>query len=293
MELASIFEAFSYPFMLRALGAMVLLAVASGIVGFLISLRDLQFVTDGLIHAVFPGLVIGFALAGTTGILPGAFVAGIVAALLLTFMSKTGRVGQDAAVAVVLTSAFSLGVVIVSRQQNYVSQLEELLFGRLLTVSAEQLVQIAIVAAIAVALVAITWRAQVFRAFDEAGFIAAGHRLFQTDLVLNIAVALLVVAGVQAIGNLMVLALLIVPMAFARLISRRLYVLVPLAIVAPLLSAVLALWMSFDWSMNFNVSPSPGALLVITLLGFYALALAGYGLRKLPHSRSHRRRVLA
>ena len=293
MELASIFEAFSYPFMLRALGAMVLLAVASGIVGFLISLRDLQFVTDGLIHAVFPGLVIGFALAGTAGILPGAFVAGIVAALLLTFMSKTGRVGQDAAVAVVLTSAFSLGVVIVSRQQNYVSQLEELLFGRLLTVSAEQLIQIAVVAAIAVALVAITWRAQVFRAFDESGFIAAGHRVFQTDLVLNIAVALLVVAGVQAIGNLMVLALLIVPMAFARLISRRLYVLVPLAIAAPLLSAVLALWMSFDWSMNFNVSPSPGALLVITLLGFYALALASYGLRSLSHSRPHRKRVLA
>lgn len=293
MELASIFEAFSYPFMLRALGAMVLLAVASGIVGFLISLRDLQFVTDGLIHAVFPGLVIGFALAGTAGILPGAFVAGIVAALLLTFMSKTGRVGQDAAVAVVLTSAFSLGVVIVSRQQNYVSQLEELLFGRLLTVSAEQLIQIAVVAAIAVALVAITWRAQVFRAFDESGFIAAGHRVFQTDLVLNIAVALLVVAGVQAIGNLMVLALLIVPMAFARLISRRLYVLVPLAIAAPLLSAVLALWMSFDWSMNLNVSPSPGALLVITLLGFYALALASYGLRRLSHSRTHRKRVLA
>lgn len=292
MELASIFEAFSYPFMLRALGAMVLLAVASGIVGFLISLRDLQFVTDGLIHAVFPGLVIGFALAGTAGILPGAFVAGIVAALLLTFMSKTGRVGQDAAVAVVLTSAFSLGVVIVSRQQNYVSQLEELLFGRLLTVSAEQLIQIAVVAAIAVALVAITWRAQVFRAFDESGFIAAGHRVFQTDLVLNIAVALLVVAGVQAIGNLMVLALLIVPMAFARLISRRLYVLVPLAIAAPLLSAVLALWMSFDWSMNLNVSPSPGALLVITLLGFYALALASYGLRRLSHSRPHRKRVL-
>ena len=91
----------------------------------------------------------------------------------------------------------------------------------------------------------------------------------------------------------MVLALLIVPMAFARLISRRLYVLVPLAIAAPLLSAVLALWMSFDWSMNFNVSPSPGALLVITLLGFYALALASYGLRSLSHSRPHRKRVLA
>lgn len=280
MDSVTLLEAFSYPFMLRALAVMVVLAIASGVVGFVISLRDLEFVTDGLIHAVFPGLVIGFAFGGPAGVLPGAFLAGLIAALVLTFITRVGRVGQDAAVAVVLTSAFSLGVVIVSRQRNYVSQLEELFFGRLLTVGPEQLTQIGIVAALAVLLVLVTWRAQVFRAFDEQGFLAAGHRLFRTDLVLNVAVAMLVVAGVQAIGNLMVLALLIVPMAFARLITHRLSALIPLAIAAPLASAVFALWLSFDWSMTSNVSPSPGALLVLTLLGCYALALAWYAVRR-------------
>lgn len=274
-------DAFSYPFMARALLTMGILALASGVVGFFISLRDLEFVSDGLIHAIFPGLVIGYALGGVTGVLPGAFVAGLVAAFVLTLVSRTPMVGQDAAVAVVLTSAFSLGVVIVSRQENYVSQLEALLFGRLLTVTPEQLVQIGIVAALAVLLVTVTWRNQLFRAFDPDGFTAAGHRVFRTDLVLNIAVAMLVVAGVQAIGNLMVLALLIVPMAVARLVSRRLVVLIPLSVIAALLSAVTGLLLSFEASVSLGSTVAPGPLIVIVLLGLYALALVAYGVRRL------------
>lgn len=285
MDSWSIVDAFSYPFMARALGTMVVLAMASGFVGFFISLRNLEFVSDGLIHAVFPGLVIGFALGGTSGILPGAFVAGLITAVLLTVITRTKLVGQDAAVAVMLTSAFSLGIVLVSRQENYVSQLEQLLFGRLLTVTEPQLVQIAVVAAFAVVLVLITWRAQLFRAFDEAGFIAAGHAIFRTDLVLNVAVAMLVVAGVQAIGNLMVLALLIVPMAIARLVTRKLWLLIPLAVLAPLVSAVLGLWLSFVASMQYDLTPSPGALLVLVLLGLYLVALAWFGIRALANRR--------
>jgi len=264
---------------------MAILAVASGIVGFFISIRDLEFVTDGLIHAVFPGLVIGFAISGTAGILPGAFLAALLAALILTVITRTKAVSQDAAVAVVLTSAFSLGIVIVSRQQNYVSQLEELLFGRLLTVTSDQLIQISIVAVISIGLVTLTYRKQLFRAFDETGFVASAHSLFRTDLLLNIAVAMLVVAGVQAIGNLMVLALLIVPMAIARLVTRDVRILIPLAILAPFLSAVLGLWMSFEMSVNLDLAPSPSALLVLILLALYAVALAAYGLRRLIQRR--------
>jgi len=276
-----VLEALSYPFMQRALLTMALLSVASGVVGYFVSLRDLEFVTDGLIHAVFPGLVIGFALGGVAGVLPGAFVAGLAAALLLTVITRTRFVTQDAAIAVVLTSAFSLGVVIVSRQENYVSQLEELLFGRLLTVTSDQLVGIAVVAVIAMLLVVLTWRNQLFRAFDETGFVVAGHSVFRADLVLNVAVAMLVVAGVQAIGNLMVLALLIVPMAVARLITRRAGMLIPLAILAPLISSAVGLWLSFVASVNAGLTPSPSALVVLLLLACYCLALAVYGLRRL------------
>lgn len=282
----SIVDAFSYPFMERALITMVVLAMASGVVGFFISLRDLEFVSDGLIHAVFPGLVIGYALGGVAGVLPGAFIAGLIAAVVLTIITRTSAVGQDAAVAVVLTSAFSLGVAIVSKQENYVSQLEALFFGRLLTVTPEQLTQIAFVAALAVALVALTWRRQLFRSFDPIGFSAAGHSIFRTDLVLNVAVAMLVVAGVQAIGNLMVLSLLIVPMAISRLLSPQLRWLIPISITATVSSAVTGLWVSFDASVTLNSTVAPGPLIVLVLLTLYAFALIAFGVRRIARTRA-------
>lgn len=264
---------FSLPFMWRALLTIVILSLAAGMVGLFVSFRDLEFVSDGLVHAVFPGLVVGAALGGAAGVLPGALVAALVAAVLFTVLERRGGVDADSAIAVVLTGLFSLGVVLVSRQESYVSQLQELLFGRLLTVTQAQLWQIAIVALLAVTVVAVTGRAQLFRAFDRVGAEAAGINVLRTDMALSIAVALLVVAGVQALGVLMVIALTIVPMAVARLITRRFAWLVPLAILTPLVAGIAGLVLAFDWSVRLDSSVSPGAVVVLLLVALYAVAV--------------------
>lgn len=267
------FDAFQLPFMARALATIAVLAVAAGIVGLGISMRELEFISDGLVHAVFPGLVIGAMLGGSAGLLPGAVIAALIASVLFTLLGRRAGLGSDAVIAVVLTGLFSLGVVLVSRQEGYVSQLQELLFGRLLTVTAAQFWQILVVAAVAVLLMLVTLRAQIFRAFDPAGFEAAGFRPLATDLALTVSTALLVVAGVQALGVLMVIALLTVPMAVARLVSRRFALLVPIAIAVPLVVGVLGLWGSFRWSVGAGLSVSPGALIVLMLVAAYALAV--------------------
>lgn len=264
-------EVFALPFMGRALATVAVLAVAAGVVGLGISFRELEFVSDGLVHAVFPGLVIGAAFGGSSGVLPGALIAAMIAAVLFTLLERRG--GSDAAIAVVLTGLFSLGVVLVSRQEGYVSQLQELLFGRLLTVTQAQLWQIVAVAVLAIGIMLCTGRAQLFRAFDPAGFAAAGFRPLATDIALAMAVALLVVAGVQALGVLMVLALLTVPMATARLLAPRLGLLVPIAVLVPLAAGVLGLWLSFSWSVGGDARVSPGALVVLLLVAAYALAV--------------------
>lgn len=266
------FEVFALPFMWRALLTVAILALAAGVVGLFISFRELEFVSDGLVHAVFPGLVVGAALGGTAAVLPGAAIAAVLAAVLFTVIERRGGIGADAAIAVVLTGLFSLGVVLVSRQEGYVSQLQELLFGRLLTVTEAQLWQILVVAVAAILIVALTWRAQLFRAFDAAGAEAAGFRPLATDLALGIAVALLVVAGVQALGVLMVIALLTVPMAAARLLTRGFALLIPVAILLPLLAGVAGLWLSFEWSVGAGATVSPGAVVVLLLVGCYLVA---------------------
>lgn len=265
-------EVFALPFMWRALVTVVILAIAAGVVGLFISFRELEFVSDGLVHAVFPGLVIGSALGGTAGVLPGAVLAALVSAVLFTVLERRAGVGADAAIAVVLTGLFSLGIVLVSRQEGYVSQLQELLFGRILTVTGPQLWQIVAVAGAALVVVGLTWRAQLFRAFDGAGAEAAGFRPFRSDLALGISVALLVVAGVQALGVLMVLALLTVPMAAARLLTRGFALLIPIAILLPLVAGVAGLWLSFEWSVGLGATVSPGAVVVLLLVACYGVA---------------------
>ncbi|MCA0379206.1 MAG: metal ABC transporter permease [Actinobacteria bacterium] len=270
----TLLEALQLPFMARAFATIAVLAVAAGVVGLGISFREMEFVSDGMVHAVFPGLVIGAAIGGSAGLLPGAVVAALAAAVIFTLLDRRGGAGSDAAIAVGLTGLFSLGVVLVSKQQGYAAQLQDLLFGHLLTVTSAQLWQIIAVAAIAVGIMLVTGRTQLFRAFDPAGFEAVGFHPLRTDLALAAATALLVVAGVQALGVLMVVALLTVPMAVSRLLTRRLGLLVPFAIAVPLATGGLGLWWSFMWSIERNLSVSPGALVVLLLVAAYLFAVA-------------------
>lgn len=279
MTLAEVSAMLSLPFMTRSLTAIIVLSLVGAVIGVIINLRNLEFISDGLAHSVFPGLVIGYVAAGTDGLLVGALIAALIAAVLLTFIERRG-VGSDAGIAVVLASMFSLGIVLVSREDSYVSQLEQLLFGHLLTVTDTQLRQIIIVSAVALVLVLATWRGQIFHAFDASGFRAAGYPSLAYDLTLNSAVALVVVAGSQAIGNLLVLALLIIPAAIARLITRRLGWLAPIAGLASALSGIVGLVVSYQGSIVYGVSASPSATVVLVLIALYLLVLGGYsGLR--------------
>ncbi len=87
----ALFGAFTVPFMGRALMVMLMLSVVAGVVGVLVNLRGLEFISDGLTHAVFPGLAIGLAVGGTPGLLPGAAIAALAAAVVLTWLAAGRR----------------------------------------------------------------------------------------------------------------------------------------------------------------------------------------------------------
>ncbi|WP_243854795.1 metal ABC transporter permease [Canibacter zhoujuaniae] len=281
MTFTDLLAAFQLPFIMRGLLTMLMLAAAASIIGLFVSFRDLEFVTDGLVHAVFPGLVIGYIIGGSALLLPGALVAATIAVVLITLLTQRGKLGNDAAVAVILTSAFSLGIVLVSRQQDYVSALNALLFGHLLTVTATQLIALSCVALLSVLMILMTWRRQIFRAHDVSGFRAAGYSVLATDLILGVAIAFLIVAGVQALGNLLVTALLIVPTAAARQLTNRLWGTVLLAFLitafASFVGIAFAIWSSFALGVN---TPA-GAAVVLALIAIYGLTLLPSLARKL------------
>lgn len=271
----ALFGAFAVPFMARALIVMLVLAVVAGIVGVLVNLRGLEFISDGLTHAVFPGLAIGLAVGGTAGLLPGAAIAALAAAVVLTWLDRAG-VTSDAAIAIVLTATFSIGVIVVSRSDDYAGELEALLFGRVLTIPPAEMFPLIAVCLIAAAVVAVTLKQQLFRAFDRAGSRAAGDSGLALDLVLNAAVALVVVAAASTVGTLLVLALLIVPGAAARLMTERLWWLFPAAALFAALAAWLGLAAGYAGSIGGGVDLPAGSTVV-------AVFVAGYGVVLLVH----------
>ena len=280
------FDVFALPFMARALVVLVVLSLVAGVVGVLVNLRGLEFVSDGLTHAVFPGIAIGLLWGGREGLFAGALVAALLAAVVLTLIVRRA-VPVDAAIAIVFTAMFSIGVIVVSRETNYVGQLEQLLFGRLLTVSATEVVQTIVICGVAILLVGLTLKEQVFRAFDHPGSAAAGYRPLLLDLILNVAIALVVVAASSAVGILLVLAVLIVPGAVARLVTVRMWLLFPVAAVFAALAAWVGLALGYEASVNAGIDLPSGATVVLVLVAGYVVML----LARLVIDRIRRMRV--
>jgi manganese/iron transport system permease protein len=271
---------FAHPFMGRALAELLVLGALAGTVGVLILLRRLAFMTDALTHTVFPGVVIGYLLGGEGGVFWGALVAAAATAALLTLMTRHRAVTEDAALAVLLTTFFAVGVVLVSRESGYTADLTAFLFGRILTVTPQQLTETLVITALVVAALAVLRRPLLARAFDPEGARAAGYRIGLLDLATNAVVALVVVAAVRAVGTVLVIALLIVPAAAARLLSDRLVLIVPIAAAIGTLGGWAGLAVSYDASVHHGLRLASGATVVLVLVAGHLGALAAATIRR-------------
>jgi manganese/iron transport system permease protein len=271
---------FDRPYMARALIEVLLLGALGGAVGVFVMLRRLAFLTDALTHTVFPGIVIGFLVSGQSGIVPGALVCAVLAAALFTAISATRRVNEDATLAILLTAFFAVGVVLVSRQRSYTSDLTDFLFGRVLTIEVSDIVVTAVVAGISAAVMLVLGKELLLRAFDPEWARAAGYRIALLDLVGNMLIALVVVAAVQAVGTVLVIALIVVPAATARLLSERLGVITIVAVVIGMLGGWLGLVTSYEASIGHDVRLAAGATVVLVLVAFYAVVLLGQTARR-------------
>jgi manganese/iron transport system permease protein len=272
-------EPFRLPYMQRALLEVLLLGVLAGVVGVFVVLRRLAFVSDALTHTIFPGVVIAHLL--DRSLLLGALAFGVLTAVLLTgITSGSRRVGADAALAILLTSFFSLGVVLVSRTRTYTADLTVFLFGRVLAVDRADLLQTLALAAVVAATLWALRKELVLRAFDPDGAAAMGYRTAALDLVLNLLIALVVVAAVKAVGTVLVVALIVVPAAAARLLADRVATTAVLAAALGALGGWLGLAASYEVSVDHGVRLASGATIVVVLVALFALAAAAAPVRR-------------
>ena len=265
------------PFLFRPLVMVVLLGVVAGVIGVIINLRSAEFSAEAMVHAVFPGIVAGAVYWGINAIIPAASVIAVAAALVLTIVSHRSRRGEasEAGTAVVLTSFFSIGLILSLAKGDMSGQLEALMFGRLLEVTDERLAQAFIVCAIALLLIVATWKEQVAYAFDRTGARASGLRLLALDLALNTAIAAAVVSASTAVGTLLVIGYLVIPGATARILVSRVRSMVAVAIAVGVGGGYLGmLLMTLPETLDKPISPQATVALVMTAILLLAVGVA-------------------
>ena len=205
----------------RALAEVVLAGGLGGLLGCYVVLRRLGFMSDAMSHAVLPGVVVAYLLAGLGSVLVGALAAGVVAAIGVGLITRDRRVEHDAATGIMLSATFALGVLLISTLRSYATALEDFLFGNVLLVSGEDLALTVVIGACVAAALLVFHRRFLLRAFDPVLADALGLNGLALDLLLLLLLAGTVVISLRAIGNILVVAFLITPAATARLLTER------------------------------------------------------------------------
>ncbi|MFN0093529.1 MAG: metal ABC transporter permease [Dehalococcoidia bacterium] len=258
-------EPWSYDFMQRAFVEVAIVGLLCGVVGCFVVLRGLAFIGDALAHAVFPGVVLSY-MAGKS-ILWGAFAFGSLTAIGVAVLARTRRVSEDSAIGILFAAFFALGVILISRQAGFKKDLGSLLFGNILGVSQADVVISLVIAAVVLIVFFSLLKEFALVAFDATLARSSGYPVFLLDVILLLLVSATIVVSLQAVGNILILALVVTPPAAARLLTDRLSSMM-------LWSSGIALFSGFvGLYISYHANTAAGGTIVLTATACFLVAL--------------------
>lgn len=264
------------PLMQRALIVAILVGLAAPVVGTYLVQRGMALMGDGIGHISLTGVAIGWLAAGSLGLspsdilaIPGAIVASLVGAILIEVVRSHGRTGGDVALAMLFYGGIAGGVLLIRIAGGTTTNLTSYLFGSIATVSAAD-VRYTVVLAILILIVGLGLRGPLFAlSHDEEFARACGLPVRALNILVAVMAALTVSVSMRVVGVLLVSAIMIVPVAVAQLLStsftRTMYIAQAIGIVACLTGLII----------TYSVPASPGAMIVILLIGLYAVVALG------------------
>ncbi|HET7813684.1 MAG TPA: metal ABC transporter permease [Candidatus Baltobacteraceae bacterium] len=265
--MSHLLEPFGFAFMQRAFLTALLVGILCPAIGTYVVLRKLAFIGDGIAHASFAGIVIAY-LRGVD-YYAGAGVVAVLTALGIGFVHRKGRVALDTAIGVLFTGAFALGIFLMSRQRSYAIDLQSFLFGDILSVSRGDVLMIAILAVLVAIITALLYRSLLYTSFDPIVAQAGGINAPLIEYVLLVLVALTIIISLQAVGIVLVAALLVTPAAAAYQLTVRFHYMMALSALFGALCAFGGLYASYF------LQSSSGATIVLaaTVLFFVVLGV--------------------
>lgn len=245
------FEVFRDPNTQWILLGCMLLGLSSGVLGSFAYLRKQSLMGDALAHAALPGICIAFILTGTKsvgGFLVGAAISGLIATFIIGFITRHSRIKQDSALGIVLSVFFGFGIVLLTWIQHSgsgnQSGLDKFLFGQAAALVAEDVRTMAIVSLALIAVCALLFKEFKLLSFDPGFARGIGMPVAFLDQLLMLLIVVAVVVGIQAVGVVLMAALLITPAVTARYWTDRLGVMTALSGLFGALSGFAGTWAS-------------------------------------------------
>jgi ABC-type Mn2+/Zn2+ transport system permease subunit len=262
--LTALLEPLTYVFFRRALLASCLVGALCGLVGVYIVMRRMSYIGHGLSHAAFGGAVISYLLQ--VNFYLGAGLWGVASALLINEVAQRRKLGADAAIGIVTTASFAVGVAAISRQRRFTRNFEAALFGNVLGITSADLWMIAGVAVASILGILILYKPLLFSTFDEEVAEVYGVPTHWVNAVFALILAAVIIVSMQVMGVTLIAAALVIPASAARLLTHRFG---PLLWLASILGAAVSVLGMFA---SYYLDLASGATIVLVGTAIFLLA---------------------
>lgn len=250
----------SYDFMRQALVASVLVGILCPVAGTYLIVQRMAMLGDVVAHGVLPGLAMAQVLRLPT--LLGAFAMGLCSTAAITWIRSQSRIKADTAMAITFSTFFSLGITLLTVLNTPIS-LEGVLFGDILSITRQDLGQIAIITLLVLSGVKVFYKELLFFTFDPLGAEALGLPVQAINLGLTAAITLAIIAGIKTVGVILVVALMVGPAATAYLLVKELHWMMVWGAGFGVLFGIIGLYASYYLDL-----PSGPAIGLTVFLGF-------------------------
>lgn len=260
----NLFDLLNYDFMQRALLTGSLIALICAVLSCFLILRGWSLMGDAISHAVLPGIVLAYVVG--IPLIIGAFLAGLLCAVSTGFIKENSRVKEDTVMGVVFTGMFALGLVMFSKVTSDL-HLDHILYGNILGITAEQARQTMIVASVVLVLMLAKRRDFLLLCFDPSHTRVLALRATLLHYALLVLLSLTIVVSLQAVGIILVTAMLITPGAIGFLWAKRFDRMLLIAVGSAVVSNVAGILISY------YIDGSTGACIVILLTILFVISL--------------------
>jgi manganese/iron transport system permease protein/iron/zinc/copper transport system permease protein len=270
-----VLEPLDFEFFRQGVVASVLVGALCGMIGVYVILRRMSYIGHGLSHSVFGGAVVAYVVS--VNFYLGAGLWGFVSALLINAVARRRKIGADAAIGIVTTASFAIGVALISRTRSFTRNFEAALFGNILGVTTADLLVVAAVTLAVAAFIVLFYKRLLFLTFDPEVAPIYGVQSGFVDSLFALAMAATIVASINVVGVTLIAATLVIPSTTARLLTDSFSRMIVLSTILGATAGLLGMYVSY-W---LDVS-SGATIVLLEAAGFAIVSIGGVLLNRQP-----------